>query len=217
MERESLVVTLLPYRSVDHQDVQVRLHLRNYLLHLVEETLLFLVSSRGIDDYHILTLLKVLLPFPGYLDGISLLLVAVCLDADRGAERLQLRHRSRPERVRCDEPDLETLLREESRKLPASRRLPRALYAEHHDYVELVLVERSRCCLAEEPREFLVQDRHGLILPRDAAERPLFERPLLNPLSQLEDQSHVDIGLNERPLQVPDEFLHSLLIHRRRS
>ena len=182
MEGEGLVVTLLPYRSIDHQDVQVWLHLGDDLLHLIEETLLLLVPSRGIDDYHILTLLEVLFSFLGYLDGISLFLIAVYLDADRGAERLQLRYRSRPESVCCDESDLETLLREESRQLPASRRLPRALYAEHHDYVELVLVERRRSCLAEEPRESLVQDRHDLILPRDAAERPLFERPLLNPL-----------------------------------
>ena len=128
MKRESLVVTLLPYRSVDHQDVQVWLHLGDDLLHLIEETLLLLVSSRGIDDYYVLTLLEVVFSFPGYLDGIPLLLIAVYLDADRGAERLQLRYRSRPESVCCDESDLETLLREESRQLPTSRRLPRALF-----------------------------------------------------------------------------------------
>mmetsp|Transcript_56921 Transcript_56921/g.123161 ORF Transcript_56921/g.123161 Transcript_56921/m.123161 type:complete len:250 (+) Transcript_56921:918-1667(+) len=132
----------LPYMGVHDEDNVVRLYHLRHLLHLVEERLLLLVSTRRIyNDEIVLLFLEELNSLLGNLHGIRLIVVPVEGNADLGRILPELIEGASTEGICAHQRCLPAFPVVVVRILGAGRCLAAALKPYHHDNIALALFE----------------------------------------------------------------------------
>jgi hypothetical protein len=88
------------------------------------------------------------------------------------------------------------------------------LDAYEHDYSPLARlnIQWDRF-VADEAGEFLVNDLNDVFASADAWGHFLFKSAFLDSLGDVEDELDVYVGLEQRPLDVADQFLHCCLVN----
>src|SRR5581483_5666138 len=185
------------------------------LLHLLDQALLQLVAARGVDDDDVALGAKLL---EAALDdlrrdaaaklhlGLVLLLplprVGLAVEEGVGLlrERLELLVGGGAVHVGRDEADLEPLLAEPLPQLARGGGLALAVEADHHDGLLLAWLDLPRG--AEDLDQLLVHDLDDVLAGARQRGGLLRERAPLDLARELEGELHVDVGLEERALDV---------------
>ena len=208
MERLRLRPGLLPDRGVDHEQALVRLDGLRDRLDLLDEVGLEGMAAGGVhdEDVHRLQGLDARLRDT---DGVLLLRVAVEARVDLLGKLLELVVGRGAVHVRGDEPDGEALLLEELPQLPRGRRLALPVEA---DEEHPLLLERDLPRGPEDPDELLVDDPDDVLSRAHPGGRRIVERAALQLLRDQEGELHVDVGLDQRALDVADDLLDQRLV-----